>query len=106
MGKQPTTFRIWGAAGVISHRDVFESFFDKLHERVALNYAFAAIGIPEPHSLLINLPHQPQEEGYPDVREEGPESRPWHSVHGGGCGDDHGTEVRPRRTQKLEYRLR
>ncbi|CAM9768547.1 unnamed protein product, partial [Ectocarpus fasciculatus] len=54
MGKQPTTFRIEGAASVVSYPDV-ESFFDKLHEQVALNFAFAAIGMPESTAFLINL---------------------------------------------------
>ncbi|CAM9908528.1 unnamed protein product, partial [Ectocarpus sp. 8 AP-2014] len=52
MGKQPTTFRIQGAASAVSHLDV-ESFFDKFG--VPLNYAFAAIGIPESTTILINL---------------------------------------------------
>ncbi|CAN0173480.1 unnamed protein product, partial [Ectocarpus fasciculatus] len=54
MGKQPTTFRIKGAASAVSQPDV-ESFFDKLHEQVPLNFAFAAIGIPENTAFLINL---------------------------------------------------
>ncbi|CAM9289407.1 unnamed protein product [Ectocarpus sp. 8 AP-2014] len=52
MGKQPTTFRIKGAATAVSHLGL-ESFFDKFG--VPLNYAFAGIGIPESTTILINL---------------------------------------------------
>ncbi|CAM9817489.1 unnamed protein product [Ectocarpus sp. 12 AP-2014] len=52
MGKQPTTFRIQGAASAVNHVDV-EWFFDNFG--VPLKYAFAAIGIPESTTILINL---------------------------------------------------
>ncbi|CAM9537633.1 unnamed protein product [Ectocarpus sp. 12 AP-2014] len=52
MGKQPTTFRIKGAATAVSHLGV-ESFFDNFG--VPLSHAFAATGIPESTTILINL---------------------------------------------------
>ncbi|CAN0257448.1 unnamed protein product, partial [Ectocarpus sp. 13 AM-2016] len=47
-------------------------------------------------------PHQPQEaEGYPGIRGEDSETKPWHPVHRGGRGEGRDrAEVRPWRTPK------